>query len=439
MKAWKRTIINALVIVCVVASAIGGVIYDSHRRMAIALIVAGIGGAAYAYISSDKKQTQTDLLENITARLLFGAGFENPYSKLAESMLAKGGTHKEILAYLEQAFTVVPNDAYALAYYSIIAALYLCSRGIVGHRDARPDSPWFRKTASVIERGIATGKRLSDFYASRGMLLDVAGQHHEARRWFDKAGRLRSDPYWRLLKCVSYGMEQDYPHALNEVERAIKEGAVGPPVDFYHGRSLEAMGEYAKALALFQRVKDKRGYNYELVVSIRDTHWYAWRPFKAVWFEILSAKYAFNRSKRKALSHVYTAFMMSRAPVLIAFVSILERIAQRIPGLRQSKMANLQDPGNPHVSLGMSLQRTGNFEAARKMFAVAAQRSPRFNSWMNFCSAAILTGHWNEAERAYNYLIERWPNEIPEHYATTIRQRVIPKGRIVDIDPGPKG
>jgi len=44
----------------------------------------------------------------------------------------------------------------------------------------------------------------------------------------------------------------------------------------------------------------------------------------------------------------------------MAVVSILETIARRLPVIRNSKMAKLSDPGNPHVSLGMSLQRTGN-------------------------------------------------------------------------------
>jgi hypothetical protein len=37
-----------------------------------------------------------------------------------------------------------------------------------------------------------------------------------------------------------------------------------------------------------------------------------------------------------------------------------------------------------------------------------------------------MTGDWDEAERAYLYLIERWPREIPEGYASTIRERMRP-------------
>jgi tetratricopeptide (TPR) repeat protein len=330
------------------------------------------------------------------------------------------------LTQLDKALEIAPNDADALAPYAMIAALDLSLRHSIAPNDPLAASTSYRKTMAITERGISTGKHLSEFYSAKGVLLDVVSRHHEARSWYGEAAKQRSDPYWRLLSSASYGIEKDYLNALDQVERAIEEGAKGSSVDFYYGRCLAAIGENDRALALFQNVRQRRGYFYQLIISMQDSYWFSWHPIKSSYYELLSALYIVRRSKHKALRHIVSAARKFVIPIMTRTSSIIEAIAKKLPLLSRTKMANLCDPGNPHVSLGLSLMRTENVQAAKKMFAIAVRRSPRFNSWMNYCSASIMTGDWDEAQRAYFYLRENWPDKVPEGYAAVISERVLP-------------
>src|SRR6185437_11038714 len=98
----KRNITNGLVILSFLSGAVGGLIYETHQTLSIILITAGLIGAIYVYISSDTKQSKSDEFQDMTAKLLFGVGIENPYTKLVEDKLAKGGTHKDVLMQLDK-------------------------------------------------------------------------------------------------------------------------------------------------------------------------------------------------------------------------------------------------------------------------------------------------------------------------------------------------
>ena len=270
----------------------------------------------------------------------------------------------------------------------------------------------------------------------------MMGQHENARKWFLRAATNRTDFYWRLLTCTSYGMEGDYLRALSEIEKALAEGAKGYPFNYYHGRCLASIGEFEAAISMFQEAKKERGIFYELTVSMQEAYYYLWHPIKSSRWELLAALYVIRLSKRKALSHMAIATNHFLLPATIRVAKVLEKVAKRLPILRNSRLAHLCNPDDPFFTLGISMVERGNHIAAKKLFAIAAKQSEQFGTWVNLCSAAVLTEDWQEAERACQHIINKWPNdEGARAYMERIKKREPPHGKVqlVEVKPPSSG
>ena len=421
MKKWlKSTVIATFFIL----GALGGLIIKTHYFLSLLFIFTGIIGTIYTYLSSENKQRNNEKFFDASAKLLFGAGIGNPYTRMIEDDLLKGGTYKRILDRLDYALEINPNDADALAWYVQIASLHISFFHLVHKHNSQPYLDRYMKVKQLIERGIKTGRHLPEFYIAKGMLLDEVSRYQEARRWYIKAGKLRTDPYWRMQVSTSYGMEGEYLKGLKEIEKAIQEGASTYIVDYYHGRALASVGEFDDALSKFQEAKKKRGYFYELTVSIQEAYYYKWNPIRSANVELLSVLYVFRRDRYAALKHLKHAIVHYCLPFFLGFLQVISRIAQHIPILRNSKIAKLCSPDQPEASLGMALVKQRRYLAAKKMFAIAAKRSVGVKSLLNLCVAAMLTADWEEAERACVTVLQREPsNELAKVYIERIKQK----------------
>jgi tetratricopeptide (TPR) repeat protein len=422
----KHALKFVAVLLGLVLSAVGGVIVGNHPSLGGLLIALGIIGAAYSYLSSARQQSENEKYFDASARILFGAGIGNPYTQMVEDEFKRSGTYKDVLPRLDKAFDVNPNDSDALAWYVRFASLQISFSHLLGRQDTRPDRDELRKVASRIEQGIKTGRNLTVFYSAKGILLDVAGEHSQARSWYVRAGGLRSDPYWRLLVCTSYGMEGEYVNGLKEIEKAIEEGASGYLADYYHGRALASVGEYDAALAKYELARAERGLFYQLTVSIQEAYYYKWKVIASANFEMLSAWYVFSRDWRRSLNHLTHSTVHYFVPSFIWILKMTSRIARRLPALRRSKAATLYSPGQPHSTLGLKLAEQRRYIAAKKMFAIAAAKSEDASSLLNLCTAAMLTNDWEEAEEACSTALEREPNnELAKSYMEAIEHRKV--------------
>jgi tetratricopeptide (TPR) repeat protein len=353
---------------------------------------------------------------------------------MIEDDLAKGGTHNHVLDSLDKALEIDPNDVKALAQYVIISALHLSFSNRVAPGSVSAHASEYLKTSERIERGLKKGEQLYKFFVARGILLDEIGKHSEARHWFREVGKIQPFifPFWRMLTATSFGKERDYTNALLELEHALDEGASGPSFDFYYARALGSVGNYDLAIARLEKVRSLRGNYYQLVDLLRSSHHFAWHPMKSAYFAFLSAVYVFRKSKLRSLVHMRDSLLSLGLPIVMRSFTTTEKLARKLPLLRGSKLARLTDPGNPYVSLGMSLISSGNYLAAQKQFVKASMHSDRLNTWMNLCSASLKVSDWRQAQRAYSYLIERWPEEIPTGYGEAISEGLSGQSAITD-------
>lgn len=429
----KVTIKRAAVIASVVLGAAGGLIFADHPYWGSVLIVAGVAGAVYMYLSSERTQAENENFFDATSKLMFGSGAGNPYTERIKQRITKSGDYPNVFDDLDKALSIDPNDADALSYYCISAALHLSFRGLASSSNDPAVSKECDRLDHLIERGITTGKRPSDFYSAKGMVLDARGMHKEAREYYARAGELRGDPYWRLMMSTSYGMEADYLSAVREMETIIDEGrGNNSTVTFYYGRCLLYLGDYEEALTNFKRVRRARSPFYELLAAIEQAHYFSWHPIKSAFWGLLAALYLALRNRRKAFKHFRTAMRHVYWQPIIFVAKPIDRITKRLSCITGVKIKRLSHPDEPYFSLGNSLAKMKRYEAAQKMYAKASKSSHSVETWLNLCAASIACGDWNEAERAYNHVMKHWPeNEIAKSHRELISnrgevQRIIP-------------
>ena len=329
----KSILRRTSIVLSFIAAAAGGIIFNSNKGVGTTFIVIGVMGSLYLFFDSELKQTNSDRLADTTARILALSGAGNPYTKMIEEDLARTRAPRNILEALDKALEINPNDVNALARYVTISALHLSFDSNVAPGSVSEVNARYLKTTNRIEQGLSIGQRRYEFCVAKGILLDEIGRHIEARQWFDEVSKAQpfDFPFWRLLKATSFGQEHDYPSALQELEKALYEGASGPTFDFYYARALGAVGQYDAAITRLNRVRSERGNYYQLVDQLRNCHHFAWHPIKTACFALLSAFYIFPKSRRRSLAHMQDALSALAVPILIRLFKIVQSIARKTP------------------------------------------------------------------------------------------------------------
>jgi len=428
----KTRVKRSIVVASIVAAVVGGLIFADHPIVGLILVVFGVAGAIFMYLASEKSQDHNDEVFDTTARLMFGAGAGNLYTKLILKRVSKVGKHDNVIEDLEKALDLDPNDAEALALYAMVAVLHLSFRHLISGGKAPSIREECQKLDVMIERGIATGLCLEQFYSAKGMMLDIVGAHSTARVYFRQAGQLRSDPYWRLMTSTSYGMEGNYLRALDEMELVMSSGGRDSTAVFYYGRSLSYVGEYAQAIANFKSVVRVRGYFYQLALNMCDAEYFSWHPIRSAYYETIAACCVVRRNWRKALEHIRSAFrhvywqpiIFASKPFNLATAWISKTFGVSIKRTRH--------PDEPYFTLGNSLANMRRFLAAQKMFAYAATTSTEESTWLNLCTASIRCEDWPEAERACLHVLQEWPEStMGQEYWQFLSQRTSGEWNVV--------
>lgn len=422
----KKTII----LTSIMTGVVGSVIFSSHKLVGSFFIGVGALCAAYTYLSAEAQQRENENLFDSQAQLLFGAGLGNPYTKMAMDKLFQGNASRNCLRYFDKALKVNPNDADALAIYVQLESLMLALLRDAGLQNRSVYQLRFKKTEELIERGIQTKKHLSQFYVARGILLDLRGHHKLARGWFLRSGKLRSDPYWRLLLSTSYEMERDCLSALEEVEKAIEEGAIGSIAALSYGRALLGIGEYSKALSQFRIVMRERGYSYRLLLLVKETYYFNRQPIKTANYELLTAFYVLPMNPRRAVLEIGHAIVHYCLPSFLWLIRSWSILAQWLPLPLRPKIAKRYQP-EPEATLAIMLVEKNRFLAAKKMFSLAVQKSANIITLLNYCTAAMLTSDWEEAESACESVLKLdSSNPLAMKCMEGIKNRQAPSGPV---------
>jgi tetratricopeptide (TPR) repeat protein len=436
MKVLIKRVVIAL---SFVAGAVGGVIIGSHPVSGVVLLIGGLIGTVYSFWSSETRQDESDLMQGTMAELFIASGAGNSYTKLVYRKLSRGGV-QYVISDLERALELDPRDADALALYVKIGVLQLWLRTVSDIRSRPPAYSDPDRLRQMIQRGFDTGERPADFFCAMGGLLDASKRCAEARECFRRGSELDPNPYWRLFSCMSYGIEGKYDEALAEIEFGISEGAKGPLTDFYYGRCLASVGEFSRATALFKKVKRYRGLSYHLALAMQEAYYFSWRPFLSAYYEIRAALMMARFNPRKATRHLTVAATHCLTPMFVRAAQIIARLSKLIPLLRDSIVAKACELDEPYFSLGNSLAAKAKYAAAKKLFALAAERAPLARNCLNLCTAAILTGDWELAESACLRALAISPgNALATQYLHRIRHKDSSAGHVlhlqVDLTP----
>ena len=113
----KVVLKRAILVASFVAGAVGGVIIGSHVFAGALLLIAGLIGTIYSFWSSEMRQDESDLMQQAMVDLFIASGAGNPYTKLVNRKLSRGGV-QYVIPELERALELDPDDAEALAFTS---------------------------------------------------------------------------------------------------------------------------------------------------------------------------------------------------------------------------------------------------------------------------------------------------------------------------------
>lgn len=281
-----------LISLCLILGGLGSLSFGFYPLFASLLIIIGVLGSLFSYLSAEYRNQQLDSIIEVQATLLARHGLGNPYTEILKKELFKNGSIKKGRDLLTKALEVDPNDIDALALLAWTLALNLSFFQWIGKNK---DSVKFQRNLSYVKglahKGLSIDPKRYEFLDVLGILYDVDGNHAEARKQFIKSSKMRDDPYWRLLMATSWHKSNEHYKALNELQMAEKEGSKGWLFEFYYGRAYNRVGNYKKAISCLMSAHKKRGNRPELISEIADSFYYSGRFLKASKYEFILGSY----------------------------------------------------------------------------------------------------------------------------------------------------
>jgi len=252
-----------------VVGGIGGIVSGDYPRAGTILTVIGLLGALWVHFDSESKSRDTEDLLEAQAMLFAEIGIGSVYTRAGKLALHKDESIEKAIARFEQALKINPMDVEALASLGSLLAKNLAFAKWLGKDVGIKFQESIVTAKAFAQNGMRIAPEEHIFHDLLGVIFDLEGLHEQARQEFQTSGKLRKDPYWRLLLANSWEMSGNHGEGLAEIERAIAEGADHWVLDFYHGRSLTNVGDYDKAIPFLNKVL-KDGSVAEFVGDFRD-------------------------------------------------------------------------------------------------------------------------------------------------------------------------
>lgn len=227
-------------VIGMVCTAVGGVLFTILPAIGTIIIIIGIAISLYSYLESESARKSANVLLEAQSQILTKSGSGNPYLEAAKNEARKRGATKKFTNYVEEAHRLDPNDIDALAYLCTNRVLELSFVEYLCKSDETSFKSQLTQVHELIKEGIEKAPQNPIFYESAGIIADLEGDHEQARRQFEKSALFRSDPYWRISMAVSWVYSGRIDKAMNEMDKAKKEGAHGVTFEFQYGNILQA-------------------------------------------------------------------------------------------------------------------------------------------------------------------------------------------------------
>lgn len=418
-----------LISLCIILGGLGSFPFGFNPIFAGLLIIIGVLGSLFSYLSAENRNQQLDSIIEIQATLLARHGLGNPYMEIFKKELFNTGSVKKGESLLKKALEVDPNDIDALGVLAMSLAVTLSFFWWIGKNK---DSVQLQRDLSYVKglahKGLSIDPKRYEFLDILGILYDVDGNHTEARKQFIKSSKLRKDPYWHLLMATSWHESNEHKKALGELQIAEREGAEGWLFESYYGRAYRVVGNYKKALSFLLPAYKKKGNKLELISEIADSYYYSCRFLKSSKYEFILGMYLLFIYPRRGVSKLSRSFIA----MVIGFFCFVSkkcwRVTRYIPGLRWFQK-RIVSPDEPEFTIGFMLLNEGKCEGAEQCFRTACKIIPdKAISHANLAICLFLQGLKKEALLECDKSIELNPqNERFKHVKLLIQSGNIKK------------
>ena len=423
-----------------ILGGIGSLLFGIFPIVSSIFIILGIFASLFSLLTSESRNQELDYIVEAQATLMAQHGIGNVYTQAFKHELFKTGSVKNGLRLLEKALDVDPNDMDALSLMSSSISLYLSLQEWLR---VKKDSPYFKNTFSLAQNLAKRGNELypknHTFCDTLGILSDLDSNHKKARQYFIRSGKLRNDPYWRLLLATSWHKSGENQKAILELKKAENDNAEGWLFNFYYGRALNSVGNFVGAENYLLLAFRERGFRPELIYEISQSYYLRGKFFFA-------AKYLLILSLRVLSLHLVSGikyFLQAASYIAIALACIIAKVSwkvvRHIPFFRDLQ-TKILSPDEPQFTLGNLLLEKGNFKEAERNFRSCCEIiSTKAENHANLALCLALQGLKDEAIKACDKSIELNPkNELFKHTRQQIEsghmKRIVDQnGRVIRI------
>jgi tetratricopeptide (TPR) repeat protein len=391
--------------------ALGGIIAGVPLPINIVFIIIGIFGSLYSLSRSNAKEKEIDDILEVQATLLSNAGLGNIYVKAFEAELRKTGSCKKASKILTKALEINPNDKDAMLYLSTVNALNLSFQQWVGDKKSARYEQIFSNTKMLAEKGIGLFPKEHRFHDVLGIILDIEGKHDEARKEFLRSSKFRTDPYWRKLLSTSWLMSEKSDKAVNEIEKAINEGADPKIIDLYYGRALCANGDYKKGERYLLSALKSRGWRPELLSHLEVCYSMQAKLFRSLKYGALKGFVILITGRLRGFFLLVKSLLALHIPLFCALSKAIWPIFRKAPRFWRF-MFFLPRPEQPEFSISTELIRRGHYNAAENLLRKVCEiRSDKGDYFSNLAVCLALQGCQKEAIAVINRALELQPED----------------------------
>ncbi|MBU1156128.1 MAG: tetratricopeptide repeat protein [Proteobacteria bacterium] len=425
------------IIVSVILGAIGGFVSPNTPILGASFIFIGIIGTVLALIIQRNEQRNAKFLFDIQSKLLANNGVGNVYLEQIKIERETKGRVDNILQKLENALRIDPGNTIALQALAmkLVGKMYFWRWA--GDLPKEKLNRYVNKSKKLLIKLYRKEKKSDLFCCVLGLIYDIEGKHSDARRWFVKAGKMRKDPYWRLLVSTSWGMEGHYENAKKEMEKAVASGAKGWLVDFYYGRALCFTGDSIRGISYLDKAYKVYAWQPELLECLADANREIGRYFIAGKY-FLRCFYILLINLKKRGAKIFVRFLWFKCFGLFFLLSNkLKKITKYIPFIAEYH-EHLAPCGEPFYTLGLMAMEKGKWPNAVALGRQALLTKKDNPDAMNLLGSALAKmGERDEAIAILSDANKKYPYAYwIKHNLEGIKSGHIGEaGRVIEVEP----
>lgn len=413
---------------------IGGLILLWTPVLGGLFILCGLGGLLWSLFSTEKRHNRLDKIQGLQAELLAKSGAGNVYYLAFEKDLLSTGQCENAVELLRKAISIDPNDYDSLSKLAGTLALQLLSRQGMTTESKSAQKVEIDEIKRLAKRATLLRPKACEPHTIMGIILDVEGDHKQARRVFKRAGDLGYSE-WHFYISTSWGMEGNNVKALEEAKIGIKENpGCHWTGRFLYGRSLLHNGKYAAALIQLRLAYQIRGSRPELMNDLSTAYYFSGHMCYSAYLRMKASLSILTVYPKTAIYQFIQAFIHW----LVGFHYILSKQVWRISrrnSFTQRLHMLLSLPYEPEATLSNMLWEQKHYNMALFHAKNAIQTCPHVAGlWSSLSSLHQILGHKESCLDSISHAINLDPDNPVWRYQ---REQILAayEGRIEDIAP----